>query len=78
MIVAPGLWTPTSPPTKLNAPPVTLPVADDSAIVPGLPPTRPPALLPAIRPIALPTVTFAAALDIVIVPMLAPGPKMPF
>ena len=36
---------PTSPPTKLNVPPLTFPVADEPVIVPRLLPTRPPAKL---------------------------------
>ena len=48
-------------------------------MVPGLLPTRPPAELPEAPEFPpLPTLTFTSAIDNVIVPMLAPGPKMPF
>ena len=55
------LW-PTSPPTRLNEPPLTLPLADDPVMVPRLVPTSPPAVLNAAE-LALPTLTVAAELE---------------
>ena len=77
-IVAPVSLRPTRPPMKLLVPPATLPLASEFVMVPGLSPTRPPALLPCEPEVALPTVTFTAACALLIVPRLVPGPRMPF
>src|SRR5262245_6432333 len=63
---APRLKTPfcpTSPPTMLNAPPLTLPLADDPVMVPRLVPTSPPAIFMADRELASPTLTAAAEVE---------------
>src|SRR5204863_3199238 len=78
VIVAVFSLRPTRPPMKLFLPPETSPLAVDIVIVPGLSPTRPPALLPELPDDELPTLTFAAAVDKVMVPMCAPGPNRPF
>src|SRR6266508_6250600 len=38
-------FSPTSPPTKLNAPPLTVPLAEEAVMVPRLVAARPPATL---------------------------------
>src|SRR5262245_1587124 len=56
-------FCPTSPPTMLNAPPLTSPLADDPVMVPRLVPTSPPAMFMAVVELASPTLTVAAELE---------------
>src|SRR5262245_51828543 len=62
-------FSPTSPPSKLEPPPVTLPLADEPVMVPRLVPTSPPAALKAIVKSEFPTLTLAAELDFSISPL---------
>jgi hypothetical protein len=64
------LW-PTSPPTRLNEPPVTLPLADDPVMDPRFVPTSPPAILKALE-LESPTLTMAAELEFSIRPVFCP------
>ena len=74
LLIAPAL-TPTSPPTNVNAPPVTVPLAVESVMVArllptaGLTPTSPPAMLLLEFAAELPTLTFASEDELTIVPI---------
>src|SRR5215471_5466137 len=79
-------FCPTSPPTKLAAPPVTVPVACEPVMVDPVTfePTRPPAILKPPKQSPLqpsPTVTVTpVAVELLIDPATCcmPGPNMPF